>query len=594
MFQSAYCEILLRYHSRRPARRPVSFVLALATSFILGLTFPVQEAMAAANAGGVMILHADPDLEYTSGVDYCGGFDLDACENATTNLPRSDVPTVWWVSAAFPIGSSPRLAGVVFGIEYDPALITLSDFRTCGEYELAHADWPDPYSGTSVVWFQAQTSYLTPVYWFAGYSYYSDASTFSLRPHPTQGAVFGDDSVPAQIDPIADFGKLGFNSDLGYLPCPAPLPGGSCCLSECECVILPEPDCLAAGGTYIGDSECSVDACGCPPSACCFDDGSCELLLEADCLAAGGESDTGRDCDPNPCPNATTGRCCLGEDLCEELNETDCSAAGGIYGGDGTRCRVGSCPGDCDPIPRPNYETASRGDGPNVGGVLVLHHAAEVQMTDGQFDYCEESDLADCASSVTRSDGDESVLLYIFAAFPESTDPDVLFATFGIYYPTCITVEDWGHCGSYDYETQDFPDSGTGYGVSWDDPLTSRFLEIAWLAVSVEPGFSGDIALGATSGGYGEFGGGPGLPVQTNPVADYGVFGFATDGYAPCPPPVGACCFSDGQCQILDRDACADAGGTPVEGVMTCDPNPCEPTPVIETSWGKIKQSLGR
>ncbi len=47
------------------------------------------------------------------------------------------------------------------------------------------------------------------------------------------------------------------------------------------------------------------------------------------------------------------------------------------------------------------------------------------------------------------------------------------------------------------------------------------------------------------------------------------------------PLPVGACCFMDGHCEILYRDACEEAGGTYQGDSVACEPNnPCPQPPM--------------
>ncbi len=58
----------------------------------------------------------------------------------------------------------------------------------------------------------------------------------------------------------------------------------------------------------------------------------------------------------------------------------------------------------------------------------------------------------------------------------------------------------------------------------------------------------------------------------------------------PCPqPPAGACCFSDESCQVLTQVECEDAGGVYQGDDEPCDPNPCEIVPTVESTWGQIK-----
>jgi hypothetical protein len=55
------------------------------------------------------------------------------------------------------------------------------------------------------------------------------------------------------------------------------------------------------------------------------------------------------------------------------------------------------------------------------------------------------------------------------------------------------------------------------------------------------------------------------------------------------PPPTGACCLADGSCVVLMASQCVDQHGTYVGDDTSCEPNPCLPTPVQATTWGRIK-----
>ena len=58
------------------------------------------------------------------------------------------------------------------------------------------------------------------------------------------------------------------------------------------------------------------------------------------------------------------------------------------------------------------------------------------------------------------------------------------------------------------------------------------------------------------------------------------------------PPPIGACCFSDGSCVVTGQQQCEGQHGIYRGNGTTCDPNPCQPTPVKPTTWGRIKSSF--
>ena len=80
-----------------------------------------------------------------------------------------------------------------------------------------------------MAWKSAQTANLLEVYWFAGYAYSKqDTTSFAVTPHPDPnlGGDFADGAVPAQLDPIAAYGRLGFGT-AGSHPCPQPAAKGT-------------------------------------------------------------------------------------------------------------------------------------------------------------------------------------------------------------------------------------------------------------------------------------------------------------------------------------------------------------------------------
>ena len=189
----------------------------------LGAAFVLAPALATAgpNAGGALVLHVNESIVYSDGVDYCGQSGLNTCQEARVTMPvDSESAVVCFVVGAFASGSSPRVKAVAFGIDYDVNRLALTDQGPCGGFELPTADWPRPGEGTALVLDSASEAPLVEVYWFA--AYVSDAgepTSLEVVPHPIQGGQFADDSVPAVIDPIEDYGRLGFGED-GYLPCP--------------------------------------------------------------------------------------------------------------------------------------------------------------------------------------------------------------------------------------------------------------------------------------------------------------------------------------------------------------------------------------
>ena len=183
----------------------------------LGTVLPSTAGM---NQGGVLVVHHDPSVQYSS---HCTGLTLPTqCSQLVKTASLSGPPVMWFIVAAFPNSVSSRLRGVSFGLgAYDADHVTLTEWGPCAEglfTELNGPDWPDPGTGTAIAYNTAQSGKFIPIYWFIGYI---DANTsVALAPHPIQGGYFGDDAVPPTLDPIAGYGAIGFGSVSGTNPCP--------------------------------------------------------------------------------------------------------------------------------------------------------------------------------------------------------------------------------------------------------------------------------------------------------------------------------------------------------------------------------------
>jgi hypothetical protein len=183
---------------------------------------------------------------------------LDSCSAAVTSVawdPGKRI--VFHVLAAFPPGSSPRVKGLSFGIDYDPTKLVLDTRGSCADFEVADGTWPAPGTGTAQSWTTgAQTGLLTEAYWLVGYTYSEqegeDSTLVALIPHPRHHGVFVDDGFPAEVDTVAGYGRLGFGM-AGALPCPA---GGG------DVVWVPE-----GGEGQPGGSEPPGDEGGSPTEA---------------------------------------------------------------------------------------------------------------------------------------------------------------------------------------------------------------------------------------------------------------------------------------------------------------------------------------
>jgi hypothetical protein len=108
-----------------------------------------------------------------------------------------------------------------------------------------------------------------------------------------------------------------------------------------------------AGNTYYivvdgwdGDEGAyNLDVFLTPVGACCGTSG-CTEVTEADCLAGGGTYiGDGTTCSPiDPC---AVGACCLSDGSCTEGDQASCDTAGGVYQGDASTCAGTSCPQPC-------------------------------------------------------------------------------------------------------------------------------------------------------------------------------------------------------------------------------------------------------
>ncbi len=213
------------------------------------------------NGGGTLIVHADPGVVYSQGSTYCEAPAIVECDQATTETFVSDTQ-VLHVLAAFSPASSPRMAGITFGVSQGEDVF-VEGWGSCADFEVGSSGWPlESGSGVNLAWNEARTELLVPVYWFAARGSVDQAGEFSLVPHPTQGAFFFDDSVPSLADPITELGSFGFFTS-GSAPCPVPVPGsGACCLGSETCEVRLPQDCTESGGIFQGTGiSCEPNPC---------------------------------------------------------------------------------------------------------------------------------------------------------------------------------------------------------------------------------------------------------------------------------------------------------------------------------------------
>jgi hypothetical protein len=254
---------------------------------IVCLAAPVALA-AGPNAGGVLVVHST-SLTYTvdvpsymgqstvgcgqdgpalPNVPVCPPYDpVGSCvvtaANPTSSQPV-DVAQVWYVMAAFPPQSCPRLKATGFGIMYDETRVAivatgLDDtyaFDVKGASTIDGRPWPAP--GSQVGWsigyplpLGPSTSRLLELYWFAGYAYAGAGDAFfQLVQHAVAAnRNWIDDSVPPKEDPIKGYGKLGFAGSTGTNPVPVQEIYGCCINGVCQ--VLTVDECTAAAGAQL-------------------------------------------------------------------------------------------------------------------------------------------------------------------------------------------------------------------------------------------------------------------------------------------------------------------------------------------------------
>jgi len=592
---------------------------------LLPLSFSI--ASAGPNAWGGIQVH-DAGLAYTTDLpSYCGLGNMPGqCQDLDARLDGSDPEhiQVWKVFATFPEGSSPRLKGMTFGVGYTDGLV-LAAWGPCigdpnqGAVELPGGGWPGPDTGTSIVFQYTQTSLLIECYWFAGYNYGApQPQRFWLgeHPDPVLGGMFGDDSVPALLDPIFGYGQLGFERD-GLVPCPPSV--GACCFPDGHCEWIPDGDCPT--GDWREGVLCDPNPCPQPLGACCDPSGACAYVAQPDCPT--GDWREGVPCDPNPCP-ILTGACCV-ETACHVTLQEDC---GGMWLGAGTDCDPNPCavtgaccrgqvctvvpehecagrwlgpdtscePNPCDCAHRaPSgsrgrtsfFADGQRRTGPNQGGTIIVHDAGVTYTSDDPAPCASGAHPSDCAGADTRLDESSegnARLWRVYAAFYPGSQPRLKGMTWGVHYAPEILVTAWGACigdpsqGAFEMPDDCWPDNDTGVVLVFQHTQTDLLIPCYWFAGYAATGAAGTFELTAhpnpvLGGMFGD----DSIPSILDDIAGFGSMGFNTGGLVVCPMPWGACCDVLGRCSTVTEDQCPTGEWT--EG-LPCDPNPCPP-PVL-------------
>lgn len=242
----------------------------------------------------------------------------------------------------------------------------------------------------------------------------------------------------------------------------------------------------------------------------------------------------------------------------------------------------------------------TRGDaGANAGGTLILHIRPDYDCSQCT-ENCGDSAIATCLDAITETTTGRPSTWWVFASFPEDAEPRLRGLTFGVDYDLpedggvgpYVALTGWGTCGQWELTNSDWPAPGSGTAVTWTETQTSHLTEVYWFTGYEYYGLPAIFSVipHPTQGGY--FGD-DSVPSILDPIAAYGVLGFGGNpGYLPCPDgqPIGACCLADGTCVAVTSGECVAAGGTYQGDGVPCEPDPCVPSPTLETSWGRIKE----
>jgi subtilisin-like proprotein convertase family protein len=313
---------------------------------------------------------------------------------------------------------------------------------------------------------------------------------------------------------------------------------GACCLADGSCEEVPAALC---GGEYQGDGTTCADVecagvCGPGAGPCdqpngtpgCENEACCQQICAADPFCCDVEWDfICADAAVASCQFEATGACCLPNGDCVIDTGSNCEIAGGDYQGDNV-----SCGGD--PSGGEQYS-----DAPGVG--------------------IPDNDPGGISVSINVPDSftieDLNVSLNITHTFVGD-----LIATVEHNGATAILVDRPGvpeslfGCGENNFAGATLDDEGTGGALE----------DLCEANLSSPPNYSPESPLSVFDGM--DASGTWTLTVSDNAAADTGgidawtlLFNQSVSG-GPCIP-LGACCFSNGDCEILSEEDCGAAGG---------------------------------
>ncbi|MCA9759518.1 MAG: hypothetical protein KDA27_27230, partial [Candidatus Eisenbacteria bacterium] len=137
--------------------------------------------------------------------------------------------------------------------------------------------------------------------------------------------------------------------------------------------------------------------------------------------------------------------------------------------------------------------------GPNAGGTLILHYGGDA-LGDGVCSFVNDpwcldecwNSPEDCDSVIPAQPGDGWIhaMVFVLAAFPESSSPRLASVSFGVESPSPFEpyLDAWDPCPGTESPTENWPASGTGTTVTLAEVGTSSLVRIYAFAGYTEYG----------------------------------------------------------------------------------------------------------
>ncbi len=388
---------------------------------------------------------------------------------------------------------------------------------------------------------------------------------------------------------------------------------GACCLPDGSCLDTDERTCLAEDGTFMGaHTNCRTTDCTQPPpqtEACCWPDGSCDDIDLDECSAERGEPQgPGTTCATVSCPQPETEACCFDDGSCDDLTEQECLDRGGTPQGPRATCATTNCPqplteaccwpdGSCDDIDLDEC-SAERGEPQGPGTTCATVSCPQPPTEACCFDDGSCADLTeqDCLDWGHQPMGYGTTCATITCPQPAATGACCRYVNSVFCVWECHNGYTAEQCSGLECgEERIF----LGYGSTCAEfTCSSTPLEACCLADGSCQALTPQQCL--DSGGTPQ---GPATACQTTlcpqPPPETQACCLLGVGCLDLPTPecisrVGtpqgpgtkcqttecpcACCFDNGNCEVLTPTQCVNKGGNPLLWVP-CAPDICPQTP---------------